>query len=54
MYTVFAVIIAPNLALPFQLVGVVPQLRWHLIIKANSGFSASWPNWAQDSLAEPD
>ena len=31
--------------------GVAPQLRWRLIIKANSGLSISWPYWDQDSLA---
>ena len=31
--------------------GVAPQLRWRLIIKPNSGLSAS--AGAQDSLAEP-
>ena len=33
--------------------GVAPQLRWRLIIKANSGLSASWPHKAQGARLGP-
>ena len=33
--------------------GVAPQLRWCLIIKANSGLSASWPHRAQGARPGP-
>ena len=33
--------------------GVAPQLTWRLIIKANSGLSASWPHRAQGTRLGP-